>query len=357
MSVYYVDPAINANSGAGTIGSPYGDLQYALNTITRDATNGDIIYIKAGTPEYLTAALSLATYGTPTLNGPLSLRGYASVAGDDGIGEIDGSGAYSICTATPDGLSYRNLRMGNCGSATILTIGRFGGLYNCDIHTTTGNGLIGSSDVSPLVNCIIRGISGVGVQDSPVFNSLFMCESGRNFSTAYIGSASNTVSRSMFFLTGASNGMSFSNGASCTHNSLLAVSASASATGITIARPIRSGGCIGNIVEGFVTGITQTNVAESGFGILHNAAYNNTTNYGPQGEANLTNLDSEVLTESAFVKSGSVTWANRLNYFAPKDIGNVRAGVFGYLSKGAVPFSGGGGFPLSRILNRGVSCC
>ena len=49
LTQYYVDPAINANSGTGTIGDPYGDLQYALNTLTRDPTDGDQINVKATT--------------------------------------------------------------------------------------------------------------------------------------------------------------------------------------------------------------------------------------------------------------------------------------------------------------------
>ena len=49
----YVDPAINGNSGTGTLVDPYGDLQYALDTKARDSTNGDRFNIKAGTAEVL----------------------------------------------------------------------------------------------------------------------------------------------------------------------------------------------------------------------------------------------------------------------------------------------------------------
>ena len=58
---YYVDPSINANSGTGTIGDPFGDLQYALDTVTRDSTNGDQFNIKAGTAEVLTGTLDFST--------------------------------------------------------------------------------------------------------------------------------------------------------------------------------------------------------------------------------------------------------------------------------------------------------
>ena len=89
---YYVDPAINANSGTGTLGDPFGDLQYALNTITRNATDGDRINIKAGTAEVMAAAISLTTYGTPAQAAPLIFQGYTSAQGDGGIGEINNGG-------------------------------------------------------------------------------------------------------------------------------------------------------------------------------------------------------------------------------------------------------------------------
>ena len=348
MSTYYVDPAINANTGSGTSGSPYGDLQYALNTITRDATNGDIIYIKSGTAEVLTAALSLATYGTPTLSVPLSLRGYTAVAGDGGVGEISGNATYSVCTSTPDGLTYRDLKMGNCGSAVILNLGRFGGLYNCDLHTTAGNGVVGSIDASPVVNCVIRGVSGVGVSSSSVHNCLFLCESGRNFSSA---TSSEDVTDSCFVLTGASHGINSGSGAGVVmRNSLLSVSASSTATGITRSRPIRSAMCAGNIIEGFVTGITLGNSTESGFGVLHNACYNNTTNYAAAfGKSLLVDLDNETLGSTPFAKSGAATWANRATYFALNNVGSVRSGLFGFQSKGAIPFLGGSARPTHPL--------
>jgi hypothetical protein len=351
MTTYYVDPAIAANSGSGTSGSPYGDLQYALNTITRDATNGDIIYIKAGTAEVLTAALSLATYGTPTLSVPLSLRGYTSVAEDGGQAEISGAGTYSICTATPDGLSYGNLRMGNCGAAVILNLGRFGGLYNCDLHTTTGNGVVGNADCSPIVNCVIRGVSGVGVSNSIVHNCLFLCESGRNFSSA---TTSDNVTDSCFYLTGSSNGINSGSGTGCVmRNSLLSVSPSGGSMGISRSRPIRAAMCAGNIIEGFITGITLTSSTESGFGVLHNACYGNTTNYASAfGKSLLVNLDNETLGSTPFAKSGAVTWANRATYFALNNVGSVRDGLFGFQSKGAIPFSGGLSKPSHPFLQQ-----
>ena len=44
----YVDPAINADSGTGTIGDPFGDLEYAIKQTTFDTTNGTRVKISIG---------------------------------------------------------------------------------------------------------------------------------------------------------------------------------------------------------------------------------------------------------------------------------------------------------------------
>lgn len=87
MASYYVDPSIAGNSGTGTIGDPYGDLQYALDSITQGAS-GDQINIKSGTDEVLTAELSIATYGTPNVTKPIVFRGYSTAENDGGRGGI-----------------------------------------------------------------------------------------------------------------------------------------------------------------------------------------------------------------------------------------------------------------------------
>ena len=95
----YVDPSIAGASGAGTVGDPYGDLQHALDTMTRDATNGDRINIKAGTDEILAGVIDLTTYGTPSSAAHLVFQGYTSAAGDGGIGGIDANAGAAVYSA------------------------------------------------------------------------------------------------------------------------------------------------------------------------------------------------------------------------------------------------------------------
>lgn len=74
-TLYYVDPSIAADSGTGTLGDPFGDLQYGLNTVSRNATTGDRFRLIHGTAEFLVTSLSLAMYGTPTEEAPLIIEG------------------------------------------------------------------------------------------------------------------------------------------------------------------------------------------------------------------------------------------------------------------------------------------
>ena len=130
---YYVDPSINANSGTGTIGDPFGDLQYCLNTITRSTTVGDQVNIKAGTPESMTTAISLATYGTPT---KLILAGYTSAADDGGIGEITFNGNNTNVFSSQLNIDLRSLKIGNFGTGSLL-VGA-SQITHCEIHTFSG---------------------------------------------------------------------------------------------------------------------------------------------------------------------------------------------------------------------------
>lgn len=165
----YVDPSLNANSGTGTIGDPYGDLQYALNTKTRDSTNGDQFNVKAGTAEVLAASLTLATYGTPTNLAPLILRGYTSAANDGGMGEIDCNG-YQMWAST----SYANiymawLKMHNFGNNHGVQLNNYAN-YSYAIHCEVYKGASTPSSKSLLrgifaYDCYVHdaGTSGIGI--------------------------------------------------------------------------------------------------------------------------------------------------------------------------------------------------
>lgn len=204
----YVDPAINADSGAGTIGDPYGDMQYALNQINHGG-DGARINVKAGTAEVLASGgLTLATYhttnGAPSATAPIIIQGYASAAGDGGVAEFTGtanSAAFWVGTTTAgadvDYATFRDLKI-TTGQASgfainidnqftmtnVELISPFGGvdfdhgvLERCKISYTSNQGVttFGSAQV---LNCIftqtsgslVGGVSGAGTVRGNVFN-------------------------------------------------------------------------------------------------------------------------------------------------------------------------------------------
>lgn len=160
----YVDPAIAGNSGTGTIGDPYGDLQYALDTQARDATNGDQFNIKAGTAEVLAASLTLATYGTPTVAAPLVLRGYTTTADDGGEAEIN-CGGFTMFAGNYQNVLLVHLYCHTFGNNNGIALGKgefAGGLIACRVacgaSTPAGKALV--SQAAQVTGCTIDGTGG-----------------------------------------------------------------------------------------------------------------------------------------------------------------------------------------------------
>lgn len=166
ISNWFVDPnAGNDTTGNGTIGTPWKSVQKALNTITRNATDGDQVNVKAGAADVLGAALSLATYGTPDGGAPLYLRGYTSAAGDGGIGEIDGAGSYTIFSAGSNAnksfIHIWDMKLGNCGASQLLRLHANSSIVNCELHTCTANQAVYFHNINNrVINCLFHTLSG-----------------------------------------------------------------------------------------------------------------------------------------------------------------------------------------------------
>ena len=167
----YVDPSINANSGTGTIGDPYGDLQYALDSTTQ-GTDGDRFNIKAGTAEVLTAAIDLTTYGSPSWNTPLQFQGYTSAAGDGGQGEISGGGTVQIYNTTTSSYTFfTDLKLGNTGTNAILSMTNnvYGHFLRCEFHTTSNvNMVVTTSGHKFFTNCYFHTWTYAGADGRPI---------------------------------------------------------------------------------------------------------------------------------------------------------------------------------------------
>lgn len=139
VTQYYVDPGGgNDTTGTGAIGTPWKTVQHALDSITRNSTDGDQVNVKAGTADVLGAALSLVTYGTPTAAAPLIFRGYTATAADGGRGEIDGDGNGVISSAAP-GIHFIDMKLGNTGANDILDLsGGYNICAGCELHHSSG---------------------------------------------------------------------------------------------------------------------------------------------------------------------------------------------------------------------------
>ena len=306
ISEVYVDPSIAGNSGTGVIGDPYGDLQYALDTEARDATNGDRFNVKAGTAEILTATLSFTTYGTPTVAAPLIIQGYTSAADDDGIGEISGGGTYKIATF-PASTGVQDMKLGNCGSAVILTDGGDCSYVNCEIHTTTNTGAC----VAPyrgalLLNCYLHDMEGnmIGFDQNSTAMYCTLLEGAAtsiygiklNANCAAIGNVVSVCS------TGVGISAENESNAKIMNNTVYG----AASNGSGIIMPGRASFCIGNIIEGFSASGGEAILINGSNDVRQigwNAFYNNATNINGSSYVDLGN--DQTLSVSPFVNAAS----------------------------------------------------
>ena len=307
----YVDPAIAGASGAGTVGDPYGDLQHALDTMTRDATNGDRINIKAGTDEILGAAIDLSTYGTPAATAQLVFQGYTTAAADGGIGGISGAATYSVFNSTTiEWISFVDLHCHNSGSETVIQLDRYGIIAGCEIDNTSGNGVAFQAANGALVtNCYIHNIGGVGVNFNAggfVYHCYF--ENGTNDFTNAVNIASSSISISfcIFNLDGASNGVfctPFNASYDIRNNTFY--SASGTGKAIVIDNDVDSPGLIAsNYIEGFsgAGGVGINSSASDSVSLISNRYYNNTT-HRSDGVL-IINTDNSATAASALTNPG-----------------------------------------------------
>ncbi len=259
MSETYVDPSIAGDSGTGTSGDPYGDLQYALNTMTRDATNGDRINVKAGTDEILAAALSFATYGTPAANARCHFEGYTTTAGDGvptGTAGIDCASTYScIGGGTIDYIGFKNMHIHKSGAAAIFNVGDSFTFVNCEIENTTGRGLDlnGSGTV---FNCHVHTVGTpaiIVVSSSIVYHNYIEVADGSAKRAIHLGGGNCICGFNCIRLTGSGNdstGIGYKDVSLVFHNSIW--SDAGTGTGIMQGSTTNIGLMIwGNVVQGF----------------------------------------------------------------------------------------------------------
>ena len=169
------DDAAKCTQHDGTTTLPYCTIQGALDLITRNATDGDQINIKAGTAQVRAAALTCATYGTPGYITPLVLRGYTATANDGGIGEIDGGG-FAMFAAAYDYTFLIDLKCHTFGDNAGITLGLNCRVLHCDIgkgaSSPSGKALVSLQNDAHIVNNYVHDAgagSSSGIELLPVW--------------------------------------------------------------------------------------------------------------------------------------------------------------------------------------------
>jgi hypothetical protein len=340
FSEIYVDPSIAADSGTGTIGDPFGDLEYAIEQTTFDTTNGTRVNIKAGVDEVLAAELGTAMADAvttpawvPDADAPAVFRGYTAVAGDGGIGGISGGGSVSIFNAsTLDYVVLQDLHLHNTGANPVVRLDDYIQIIHCDIENSTAEG-VSAGNYSQLMHSYIHNVDGTHMASMGtiafIYANIFDDE-GATPSNAAISMSGGEARDNIVIVSGATNGIRILNSSKVANNSVYSSGGtgkgihSSTATGVVTA--------MNNTVEGFSgvggTGI-DINQSDVWWYMTGNAVYDCTTAYDSGLENDLGLGDNETLTASPFTDAAN-------GDFSLVDIGNVR--------EGALPQVIGGGF-------------
>lgn len=331
----YVDPSIAANSGSGTVGDPYGDLEYAVRQSTQGA-GPTRFNIKAGADELVTSGTAVLrtalidTSVTPAFAGsnaaPIIFQGYTSTAGDGGIGVIDCNAGSLISNSMTD-LHFIDLELKNSfATSPMFVVGSFCSFIRCRIHDVGGAYAIQGADWSIVDSCTFYDCFNVGVllNGGRISHNVFYNGGTRDFGTAITASTSGVVvERNILKLDNASNGIQANARAVVRQNSIY--SNGGTGKGIIVSGWIQE--ISNNLVEGF-SGAGGIGIdAGSGDTMLvfgGNSVYNCTTAYSTpdhyidsasSGETST----NETLTASPFSNPSS-------NDFSPTDQGEVKEG-------------------------------
>lgn len=182
------DDAAKCTQAAGTTLLPWRSVQGALDLITRDATNGDQVNIKAGVGQVQVnnAALALTTYGTPTTTVPLILRGYTTDANDGGMAEIDCGGATMLAAAGA-GVHLVDMEVHTFGDN--IGINTPTAVHHCEVHkgasTPSGKTLVYRVTTIMLSYIHDAGATGIGVGGVVLACNNFVADCPTGISATY----------------------------------------------------------------------------------------------------------------------------------------------------------------------------
>lgn len=331
LTEIYVDPSIAADSGSGTIGDPYGDLEYAIEQNALGA-GGTRLNIKSGTAEVLAAQLDTAfadtsttAAWTPTETAQVVIQGYTSAAGDGGKGEISGGGSVGIIATSRNYINFVDIIAHNCGSENIINLNNFSSVIRCKVGNSTGFGV----DVN--VGGVVRenyiyGVTGSGIIGNEAviaYNDIHDTDGAITSAIACNGQC--WVYRNLIWLDNASaNGINSHDNCGVESNSIYQ-NAAGTGAGIYQQTNTIGGSLMNNLIQGFSgSGGDAIRADGSNTGMKQwggNSAYDCESNYpSPALFELITTTTNEALTRSPFADA-----PNR--DFAPVDTGSVKEGA------------------------------
>lgn len=287
ISQYYVDyGAGNDTTGDGSIGTPWKTIQKALDTITRNSTDGDQVNVKAGTAQELAAILSFASYGsTASADAPLVLRGYTSAANDGGVATIDAGGNKIIEQDAFAHLVCRDLICTNSGSNAMLRTGGYLIVIRCQFTNLTGRAIWNIGTAGPFIlGCYVATTSGAALTIGLGAYVSRCYLAGGTILTA--SGPAGVIDGNIIVPTDNNNGITVSENAPVITNNIIRAPGASTGAGVSIGANSEHGIIANNLITGF-SGAGGAGVRVASGGLLvstaNNAYYNNTANVANSG--------------------------------------------------------------------------
>jgi hypothetical protein len=328
----YVDPSIAADSGTGTVGDPFGDLEYAIEQTTFDTTNGTRVNIKAGTDEILAAKLetAMADTGTtvawvPSETARAVFQGYTAAADDGGIGGISGGGSVGMFEDnTADWITVKDMVVHNVGAANAIGVDTSCYIQKVEVHNGTGTTSYAINvDTGLVQECYVHDWEGYAIRnDNGHTSENYIWDDGATMALGIQCVPGITVENNIIAFDSAHAGVGIQtaslNDGVIRNNSIFSVGGTGK--GILITNGGFRQEIANNLVEGFSgaggIGIDTNTTASGADSVRGNAVYNCTTAYDNNA---LYSSDNETLSASPFNDAAN-------GDFSPVDTGNVLQG-------------------------------
>ena len=369
----YIDESLSSGGGGQSTSDPYSSLALALSSESQNTSGGTQFNIKSiasgGASVVQSTATDLNTQLTWSPNGssPVIFRGYDNTENDGGTFDLDLDARttdYIGSTGLKDlhfidgkihnsqkklgckNSVFDNIHFDNFDSRNVLEILDYVTVRNCHFSNITSDRYhVFISRDCFVEGCFFDGRNGAGTGSTSamlwpgshgiVNDCIFVCEDDTT-TTGW--------QNAIRAFSGANDAL-YAHISNCTFLKLGKTSA-----GYAIkwegSSPSRSS-VTNNLFDGFTTAISQVLTDKLFSEFRGNSFYDNTTNMS-YPDAYINGSNNETLTSSPFEKSGTLSYANRAQYFAPADVGNVRTGGYSThgasgVTRGAIAFAGSSG--------------